>query len=418
MSQRLASLIKKNKRELFRLQHHRFYDGSKICGNLGIPNKSKQIINSIRKICLASESFIREVLGKEIDPELRMSRQEFLTASLFSDNRDLNSIGEKILREVMLEKHGSRLAHLPFEKMVFPFTDQYIQEEFEEISNTYRFQPSFEKMAEETELDKNFGREDVKPLSRFSILKFNPYDLESYIELNSLGDKERWFQIESAYIWHENNKLLMKLNLAGFSPEEYLSDAFFGFVMPIEADENGIEKATINEEIVRQVIVGLISQELYSFSWEAAEQMVIRCLRKILNVMIYMGADNYYAEEIDAKRKNQEEASKMGRKKRRSFLESRENERDYIIIGRPRPKSTEGAAGGGPAYTVSPHYRRAHWRRQRYGPGRELTKNIFIEGLFVHEEKTDVPIKKKNYIIRGSKQEYQGVINAREKGEI
>lgn len=72
-----------------------------------------------------------------------------------------------------------------------------------------------------------------------------------------------------------------------------------------------------------------------------------------------------------------------------------ENEEHYRKIGRKPPhvytmnsrissESIEFDRGG---WSVKPHWRKAHWRAQRYGPGLSLTKAVFIDAIFVNQLK-------------------------------
>lgn len=460
MSEELKKLIKQDRRDLFRLENHRFFDHSIFSNRCCIRESHKKIIEILTNQLLTEsaksleylietvpsvyfdtkkKTFIFQDLEKEsckeflehVDKSPHISlafetKEDFRTYFdfLFFSSDGHVSLLEHALYNLqdknMLKKQGGNDLHNQLNIRGFAFTvmDVMIKERFEEEAEIFRFQPSFEKMAEETPLDKNFTKDDIKYLARKSIFKFNPYDIDSYLFSECYYSGESYFQIESAYIWkNKSDTILIRLNFAGYSGSMYRSENFCLVPLPLKMDEEGMEKATINEEIIQHTIEELTTDMMKGYSVEKLKEMIVKCLRKILNIMIYMGADNYYAEQVDFKQKLIEDSENLSRKKARVFRKAKHGDRDYIIIGRPRPK-TPIDTNKESYYSVAPHYRKAHWRRQRYGPGRELIKNVFIEGVYIHQDKTDVPIKKKTYIVKGSKEEYDGVKRARERGEI
>lgn len=459
MSEELKKLIKQDRRDLFRLENHRFFDHARFSKVACISMSQQKIVETlIRKITEISKKdfdlFKLSVPRMYIDEEKSifsmpniMSDDYEEVVSEIQENENI-SVAFRILEDFktyfdyiffysgdlqdlviselqkmqdakLLRKISTHQNQMLLKGFSFPILETCLKTVFEEEAEIFRFQPSFEKMAEETPLDKNFTQEDIKYLARKSIFKFNPYDIESYIEAEDFLGQRVYAQIESAYIWkNRSNAIIMRLNLAGYFGDLYRAGGFSICSFPIKMDENGIEKATINKETVKAFSENLVEGEIKNFSKKKLEDLVVKCMRKILNIMIYMGADNYYAEQVDFKQKLIEDSAHLNRKKARLFRKPKHGDRDYIIIGRPRPKGQYVGSGDDPSYTVTPHYRKAHWRRQRYGPGRELIKNIFIEGIYVHQDKTDVPIKKKTYIVKGSKEEYDGVKRARERGEI
>jgi hypothetical protein len=56
---------------------------------------------------------------------------------------------------------------------------------------------------------------------------------------------------------------------------------------------------------------------------------------------------------------------------------------DVVLAGHVHtPEHASGLGEGG--WTVSPHWRRGHWRGQRYGPQLSLLKRILIKPVLVH----------------------------------
>jgi len=279
----------------------------------------------------------------------------------------------------------------------------------EKISNLYRLQPSFEKTVGTMEINDDFSWTDIKPLSNHMAFKFDPKATENYCVWETEGNF-RMVSIDSAIVFVFEECLFVLLLFCGFGEDDKI---VCNGISELDLDFKKMEDQGLTiEETLMEEVENVRAQ----FHFDTGG-VVESALRKVVHTLIYMGADNYYAEEVKGKT-SREQLLNMGRKKRRKLIKEMRDSQDYIIIGRPRPEGSNRVEHIGPKGTKCPHYRRAYWRRQRYGPGREMIKNILVEESFIHADKVNYPIKKKKYIVKGTNQEYDGVKAARERGEI
>jgi hypothetical protein len=87
-------------------------------------------------------------------------------------------------------------------------------------------------------------------------------------------------------------------------------------------------------------------------------------------------------------------AAGLGERKRAKLLQRAASFYNGIFVGPEAlpPGASEGAAGG----SVTPHWRRGHFRMQPFGIGNQQRKLIFVAPVLVHAEQLqgDVPTPK------------------------
>jgi hypothetical protein len=88
-------------------------------------------------------------------------------------------------------------------------------------------------------------------------------------------------------------------------------------------------------------------------------------------------------------------AAGLGERKRAKLLQRSGSLYNGILVG-PDALAAPGASEGATGCSVAPHWRRGHFRMQRFGAGNQQRKLIFITPLLIHAEQLqgDVPAPK------------------------
>jgi hypothetical protein len=71
-------------------------------------------------------------------------------------------------------------------------------------------------------------------------------------------------------------------------------------------------------------------------------------------------------------------------------LEDRGGAGGVCVLNVKRTSGDRATGNDGPGRTVAPHVRRGHWRRQYYGPGRQLVKRIRIAPVLVNAVRSGI----------------------------
>lgn len=163
-------------------------------------------------------------------------------------------------------------------------------------------------------------------------------------------------------------------------------ELFLGFYMENTTEQGhaGIMVSMVFEsEITVVCFIPHSAQEIGEYlKTKPAIEPYMEIIAYIVMLLFYCNSAQYrtelrpeYSELVASVCRKKSEA------KKRKLQKRLDRKYDYILIN---PAVSSGLCHGGTGNTVSPHFRRGHFRLQHYGPRWSMDKLIFIDPCFIH----------------------------------
>jgi hypothetical protein len=199
---------------------------------------------------------------------------------------------------------------------------------------------------------------------------------------------------------------ILTLMLTGMPKADISDDATRIYTIPILDEDLSIPQTIkafmgIHREDIahaRSNNAGVIIKE--STDEEAAE--LEKILQHLMKILLYISTakavTDKTTERTSALKKANSAPAGLMRKKQQ---EKADRKYDRIVIGpKEAPNTDEQRLTGHTGRHVTPHWRRGHFREQRFGEGRQQVKTIFIEPMMIAAENVDGSMPPKTYIIK------------------
>lgn len=188
---------------------------------------------------------------------------------------------------------------------------------------------------------------------------------------------------------------LMKVIFTGspYGKSNALDDATFAVTLPIDDLD-----APLNEALKRAIEFSQRPEFAFNHIPASAWAEARQALSLLVKCLLYIGMSSVrkqvFAEYSDAKKNiaAMKSGAKLAKAKRKM-----QSLCDYTLI---LPPAADPAEGDGSAHrTVATHWRRWHFRMQRYGPGNTLTKMKLINAVLVNPGTDQKATTARQYVV-------------------